>query len=161
MLEALTPSLDQVVAFFGATWTGFLVSALIIAGGQVSKAIARARGWRGEDRIYDLTLRAHPIAVGFLLGLVPFPTFDAIDSIRPTVAMVLVRCFYFAGWGCISGQLFELAKFAKKWARKYVELKTGVRVTTTPSDPPPVNGETTTPETPRAKREAEELEGES
>lgn len=139
-MEELTPSLDQIIAFFNATWAGWLVCALIIAGGQVSKAVAAAMGWRGEHRVYDLTLRAQPIIVGFLFGLIPFPTFSAIDTIRPTVAMVLVRCFYFAGWGCISGQVFELGKFAKKWVKKWLEMKTGVRVTTVPSDPPPGTG---------------------
>lgn len=136
-MEELTPSLDQIIAFWNATWAGWLVCALVIAGGQVSKAIAAAMGWRGEHRIYDLTLRAQPIIAGFLFGFVPFPTFSAIDTLHPTGALVLVRCLYFAGWGCISGQIFELGKFGKKWVKKWLEMKTGVRVTNVPSDPPP------------------------
>lgn len=146
MFDSLIPTLDQLVAFFAVTWSGFLVAALIIVGGQVSKAIASALGWRGEGRVYDLTLRAHPIVVGFLLGLVPFPTFESIDTLEPNGGRILVRCFYFAGWGCISGQLFELTKFAKRWLRRCLELKTGVVVT--PSEPPPAMA----PETPTSKR---------
>lgn len=159
MPESLIPSLDQIVAFFAVTWSGWLVAVLIIVGGQISKGIARARGWRGPNSVYDLTLRAHPIVVGFLFGFIAFPTFEAIDTLEPRTSLVLVRCCYFAGWGCISGQLFELGKFGKKWARAYVEMKTGVRVTTSPSEPPP-SGEKTTPETPRAKRAAEDVDAE-
>lgn len=137
MPEELTPSLEQLLAFWNATWSGWLVCAIVIACGQVSKSIASTLGWRGEHRIYDLTLRVQPIVAGFLFGFVPFPTFSAIDSLHPTAALVAVRCFYFAGWGCISGQVFELGKYSKKWLKKYVEMKTGVRVTTLPSDPPP------------------------
>lgn len=155
MPEQLIPSADQIIAFFVATWSGYIVTILIITGGLISKAVARWRGWRGAGRFYDMTLRLHPIVAGFLFGLVPFPTFESIDSIRPTFAMVLVRCCYFAAWGCVSGQLYEFAKFWRAWFPKYLELKTGVRVSTTPSEPP-VSGETTAPTSPRAKREADD-----
>lgn len=104
-------------------WSFFAVAAIVYQLGKVSKAIAGARGWRGPGKVYDLTLRLHPIFAGFVLGFVPFPTLHAIESIDSIPRMVVTRCLWFALAGTLCGQLYEFAKFAKLWFEVRLGLK--------------------------------------
>ncbi len=102
-------------------WTFIVVALLVYQLGVTSKGIAAEKGWRGPHRIYDLTLRMHPL-LSFVFGFLPLPTLDAIDALTGA-ELIVARCAWFMLAGALCGQVYEIIKFGVNWMRLRAGLK--------------------------------------
>ena len=115
-------------AAFAQIWSWFAVALVTWQLMQVSKGLAKRLGLRGEGSIYDLSLRAQPVLLAGLCGLLPLPTLDAIHS-------TLARVAWFALAGAMSGQVHEGTVYAIEWVRKKADAKKISTSTRPPPDP--------------------------
>lgn len=134
-------------------WSGVAVALLVYQAGLVSKAAAQRLGWRGTSdhpSWYDITLRVHPFLGGVLLGVIPFPTLTAIETIGDgswTPPEVAARVGWFMLWGGWCGQVYETLRFGWWALRRRAAVAAGARLSSlppreddSPSDPPPGKG---------------------
>jgi hypothetical protein len=91
-------------------WSLLAVSVIVYLGGIAVSRVLRIWVPAGTPesqqpiwfRLWDSTKDWHPIGVGGLLGLIPFPTPEFIT-------LWYVRVLWFAGVGAISGQIYRAA----------------------------------------------------
>ena len=97
--------------YFQQFWSSLVVAVVIYLGGVSAKKVAQIWVPKGtpEDkqprwyRLWDATIDWHPIAVGGLLGLVPWPVPEFIHH-------WWVRDLWFMGVGAVCGQIFRVVK---------------------------------------------------
>lgn len=117
---------------FAQGWTWFAVALVTWQLMQVSKGAAKRLGWRSEGSLYDLSLRAQPVLLAGLCGLIPLPTLHGIEAL-PVPALVITRCAWFALAGAMSGQVHEGSVYAIEWIRKKADAK---RIASSTRPPP-------------------------
>lgn len=144
------------VPVFEQLWSFVAVGMVVYLLGNVSKKIADHYGWRhyrGRDvkslldkaraadessgdvalpadaSWYDITLRLHPLVGGALFGLLPLPTIHVIDGMfkdGDVSGGYAARCLWFMLAGALSGQIYELVKFASTQGRARILALIGI-----------------------------------
>lgn len=117
---------------------------------DVAKVVEAARGQASDDSgdiplpddasWYDITLRAHPLIAGALFGLLPLPTLEVIEGIAKDpeagpYALIAARAAWFMLAGALSGQVYEVVKFAFTEGRARVLALIGRAPTRAPAAP--------------------------
>ncbi len=111
-------STTEIVLDVIAQFWSFLAVALIVWRlGQTAKLYAGARGWRADGSFFNVTLRIQPVIAGGMLGLLPWPTLRAIETIvEPARTMAMVGWFSLAG--ALSGQIYAAVQYGIEAARR-------------------------------------------
>lgn len=173
------------VPVFEQLWSFVAVAMAVYLFGNASKSVADHYGWRhyrgrdvkalldqaraaGESSAdvplpadaswYDITLRLHPLVGGALFGLLPLPALHVIDKMFKEGDLsggYAARCLWFMLAGALSGQIYELVKFAMTQGRARLLSLIGIAATSpsskpTRSDPPAALRQPDPPIVPRA-----------
>jgi hypothetical protein len=136
-------------------WSSIVVGVIVYLGGVSAKRVVHI--WVPRDtpeprqptwfRLWAATLDWHPVAVGGLLGLVPWPSPDFLHH-------WWVRVLWFAGVGAVCGQIYRAVKTALdglpalvrqilraviEWVRSKMGLAPAPADPKADSDPPPAS----------------------
>lgn len=127
---------EVALACFSQGWSFVAVALVVYYLGQTVKRIADRKGWRAEHASeaswFDATLPIQPVVVGALLMQIPFPVWEAIDSIGKVDgawAEAAARGAYGALCGALCGQVFEIVQSLFRFGRKKLGISADGRAT--------------------------------
>jgi hypothetical protein len=135
---------DKVVYWFTQFWSWLAVALIVSTGGVAAKRVALALVpvTTPDDKkpkwfkIWQTTIRWHPVFVGSLMGVVPgLPAAEWVPD------NFMARAVWFGMAGAMSGQIYAALKDLPTVLKLFVSKKLGVTSPSSSEPPEPPSGE--------------------